>query len=89
MNKLPPIYRTCIVSREKLLKEDLFRIVLIDGKVVFDKEYKLGGRGVYIKKDLATIRKGCAKHSLSRIFKIDVAEDIYLELITQLAKERR
>ena len=89
MNKLPPIYRTCVISREKLLKEDLFRLVNIDGKVVLDEKHSLGGRGVYVKKDLATIERGRKKHSLSRVFKREVDESIYLELIENLEKERR
>ena len=79
----------CVVSREKLLKEDLFRLVCIDGTIVIDKNHNMGGRGVYVKKDLATIQKGHDKHSLSRAFKMDVDESIYLELIQMLAKERR
>ena len=89
MNKKPLVYRTCVISREKLLKDDLFRLVKIDEKIVIDSKHGLEGRGVYVKKDLATIQKGHDKHSLSRAFKMDVDESIYLELIQMLAKERR
>ena len=89
MNKKPLVYRTCVISREKLLQDDLFRLVNINGRIVIDSKHSLGGRGVYVKKDLATIQKGHDKHSLSRAFKREVDESIYLELIQELAKERR
>ena len=89
MNKKPLVYRTCVVTREKLLKDDLFRVVVVNNKVVVDSKHSLGGRGVYMKKDLSTIKKGQEKHSLSRALKREVDDSIYLELIQELAKERR
>ena len=53
MNKTRPVYRTCIATREKLLKTDLFRIVRNKDGLVFvdDEKGKANGRGVYLKKD--------------------------------------
>ena len=51
--------RTCVVTREKLLKTDLFRIVRNKDGLVFvdDEKGKANGRGVYLKKDKDVILK--------------------------------
>lgn len=88
MNKKPPIYRTCILSRKVFLKEEMFRLVKKDGEIYFDKYQNMMGRGYYIFKDINLINKAKDKHSLSRLLKSDVKEELYLELIENL-KERR
>lgn len=40
--------RTCAICREKKQKENLFRFIIKDKKVVFDKEQDKLGRGFYI-----------------------------------------
>lgn len=89
MNKRPDIYRLCCHTRKKFLKKDLFRIVRIGKSVYFDKAQNMLGRGAYLQKDLKVIEEACKKHSLSRALKVEVSQDIYLELIEELAKERR
>ena len=89
MNKTRPIYRTCIASKEKLLKHELFRIVLIDNEVLFDTKQTIQGRGVYLKKDLEVIKLAQKKKMLNKAFKKDVGETIYQTLIQELEKERR
>ena len=89
MNKIAPIYRSCVISREKLLKKDLFRVVKTSSGVYFDETQKLQGRGVYIKKDLKTIELAFKRKSLSKALKTEVKEEIYLELVQALAKEKR
>ena len=89
MNKKAPIYRTCIVTREKLLKEDMFRVVKVDSKVYFDINQNMQGRGAYIKKDLNTILLAQKRHSLSKGLKREVDDYIYIELIQALSKERK
>ena len=50
--------RTCIISREKLPKRELLRIVRTpEGNVVIDLTGKANGRGAYIKKDVSIIQK--------------------------------
>lgn len=87
MNKKRPVYRICVVTREKLLKEEMFRVVKIDNRVLVDIHQNIKGRGAYIKKDLKTIETSYKRHSLSKALKIDVKEDIYLSLVQLLAKE--
>ena len=89
MNIKAPIFRTCILTREKLLKEDLYRVVRNSLGVYFDKNQNMPGRGVYIKKDLKVILKAQKTKALSRGLKCEVKDDIYLEIIEQLSKERR
>ena len=50
--------RTCVVTREKLEKKDLLRIVKNnEGEVFVDETGKANGRGAYIKKDIETLEK--------------------------------
>ena len=89
MNFKRPVYRMCVVSRELLLKKDLFRLVKTSSGVVFDEKQNIQGRGVYIKKDLKTIELAFKRKSLNRALKTEVSENIYLSLIQALSKERR
>ncbi len=89
MNFKRPVYRMCSVTREKFLKQDLFRLVKTSNGVEFDKEQKLQGRGAYIKKDLKTIELAFKRKSLNKALKAEVSEEIYIALIQELSKERR
>ena len=89
MNFKRPVYRKCAVSKEILLKKDLFRICKINGNIIFDKEHNLGGRGAYIKKDLRTIELAYKTKAINKALRSEVNEDIYLSLIQELSKERR
>ena len=49
MKKIP--MRTCLVTREKLPKQELIRVVRTpEGSVVIDETGKANGRGAYLKK---------------------------------------
>ena len=89
MNKKAPIYRTCIATRKLFLKSDLYRVVKINGKIYFDLNQNMPGRGAYISKDLKAIQLAHDKHLFSKALRSEVSEDIYLELIAQLSKEKR
>ena len=48
VKKIP--LRTCVITREKLPKKDLLRIVRTpEGEVLVDETGKMNGRGAYIK----------------------------------------
>ena len=50
VKKIP--LRTCIITKEKLPKRELLRIVRTpEGNVVPDETGKINGHGAYIKKD--------------------------------------
>ena len=89
MNKKPLIYRICSYSHKSFPKNELFRVVKQNGKVYFDKYQNMPGRGAYLQKDLEIIKLAYSKHSLSKSLRCEVSEDIYLEIIQELNKERR
>ena len=60
-----------------------------NGQVYFDKNQNMPGRGAYISKDLKAITLAHDKHLLANALRCDVKEDIYLELISALSKEKR
>lgn len=72
--------RTCVVSREKLAKDKLLRIVRTpEKKVIVDLSGKANGRGAYLKKDLAIIEKAKESKILDRILEIKINDSIYEE----------
>ena len=85
MNYKRPVYRTCLIIKEKLLKSELIRLTRINDEVYLDLNQSLGGRGVYIKKDIKVIELAFRKDALSKALKARVKEEIYQELI-RLAK---
>lgn len=89
MNKKTPVYRICVITREKILRSEMYRVVKTSNGIYFDKNQNIKGRGVYIKKDLSTIKEAFKRHSLSRALRCNVDESIYLELVQALSKEGR
>lgn len=73
--------RTCVISKERLPKEALIRIVKDNtGKVFVDLTNKANGRGAYLKRDLAVVKKAKLGKQLDRHLEIDVPNNIYEEL---------
>ena len=89
MNIKRPVYRICVVTREKHLKSELYRIVKTKDGVFFDLKQNIQGRGVYIKRDLKTIESAYKRNTLSKSLHTPVDEEIYLSLIQALSKEKR
>ena len=80
MNKKIPM-RTCIVSREKLPKQELVRIVRNkEGEVFVDLTGKQNGRGVYLKKDLEIVNKAKSTKILNKSLECDVPDSVFEEL---------
>ena len=83
MKKIP--LRTCVISKEKLDKRELFRVVRNkDGEVFVDDTLKANGRGVYLKKDANIINKAKDKKMLDYHLGVKVSDEIYDELISKL-----
>ena len=79
MKKIP--LRTCVVTREKLPKQELIRVVRTpEGEVVVDLTGKQNGRGVYLKKDLEVINKAEKNKMLNRQLEVEVKKEIFDEL---------
>ena len=73
--------RTCVVTKEKLPKKELIRIVRNkDGIVSVDPTGKLNGKGVYLKLDKDVIKKAKNTKILNRYLEVEVSESIYDEL---------
>ncbi len=85
VRKIP--LRTCVVTREKLPKMELLRIVRTpDGGVVVDESGKMNGRGAYIKKDVAVLEKAKQKKILERQLECTIEESVYDEIKNMLEK---
>ena len=79
MKKIPQ--RTCVLTKEKLDKKDLIRIVRTpEQNVVVDETGKLNGRGAYLKKDLEVINKAQEKNILDKILNVKVDDNVFDEL---------
>lgn len=73
--------RTCVVTREKLDKRDLIRVVRNKELEVFvDETGKQNGKGCYLKKDLDVINNARTSKILDRVLEINVPDSIYDEL---------
>ena len=79
-NKKIPM-RSCVVTREKLPKQELLRIVkTTDGNVVADISGKINGRGAYIKKDIEVLEKAIKSKVLERQLETTISNDMYNEI---------
>lgn len=73
--------RSCVVTREKLEKKDLIRVVRTpNGNVEVDLTGKMNGRGAYIKRDIDVIEKSRKSKILDRTLEITVSDDVYEKL---------
>jgi len=73
--------RSCVITREKLPKVELIRVVrFTDGNVYVDTTGKMNGRGAYLKKDLSVIDKAYKSKTLNRILEVDIPDSVFDEL---------
>lgn len=85
MKKIP--MRTCVVTKEKLPKQELIRVVRTpDGNVIIDETGRSNGRGAYLKKDLETFVKAKKSKVLNRQLEVEVPEEIFDGLEKMLEK---
>ena len=78
MKKVP--MRTCVVSREKLPKNELIRVVKTDDGVIVDLTGKVNGHGVYLKKDAEVFEKAKKTKVLNKLLETTVEESVFEEL---------
>lgn len=79
VKKIP--IRSCIVTKAKLPKQELIRVVRTPNQeVIVDLTGKANGRGAYLKKDLEVFEKAKKSKILDRILEIEVKEEIYEQL---------
>ena len=73
--------RSCVVTKEKLPKQELLRIVrTTDNLVVADVSGKINGRGAYIKKDIDVLEKAIKSKALERHLEISISDSVYEEI---------
>jgi len=79
MKKIP--MRSCIVTKEKLPKRELIRVVRTpEGNVIVDETGKANGRGAYLKKDLEVFEKAKKSKVLNRHLEVEVEDSVFEEL---------
>lgn len=77
--------RSCIVTKEKLEKKDLIRVVKNNKDEVFiDLTGKSNGRGAYLKKDKEVIKKCKQNKILDKHLETNIPDEIYEELENML-----
>ena len=73
--------RSCIVTREKLPKNELIRVVRTpENEVVVDLTGKVNGRGAYLKKDASVFAKAKQYKILDKHLEVEVPDSIFEEL---------
>ncbi|MEG2322208.1 MAG: YlxR family protein [Bacilli bacterium] len=73
--------RRCVVTKERLPKGQLIRIVRSkDGKVSIDLTGKASGRGAYLKKDELVFNKAKQGKILDKVLEVAIDETIFEEL---------
>lgn len=79
VRKIP--MRTCVVTREKLPKAELIRVVRTpEGNVVIDESGKANGRGAYLKKDKEVFLKAEKSKVLNRMLEVEVPDKVFEDL---------
>ena len=70
--------RSCVITKEKLPKAELLRIVRMpDGNVLPDESGKLNGKGAYIKKDISVLEKAKKSKVLERFLEVEIDDSVY------------
>lgn len=85
VRKIP--LRTCVVTKEKLPKQELLRIVRTpEANVMIDESGKMNGRGAYIKRDVQVLEQARKKKVLERHLECSIDDSVYEEIKNVLEK---
>lgn len=77
--------RMCVITRERLEKKDLLRIVRTpDGEIKIDETGKTNGKGAYLKKDFDVINKAKKNKILDKTLEVNIPDSLYEEMIKQI-----
>lgn len=73
--------RSCLVTHERLPKNELIRIVKNkDGEVFVDITGKINGHGAYIKRDNDALDKAIKSKILDKYLETSISDEIYDEI---------
>lgn len=87
MSKKIPM-RSCIITRERLEKSQLIRIVKTpEGQVKVDLSGKMNGRGAYIKKDINVLNAAKKNKVLNKHLEASIEDNIYDEIYEIINKQ--
>ena len=85
MEKKVPL-RKCLGCMSSFPKKDLVRVLKTpEGEVIIDLSGKKSGRGAYICKDKACLKKAIKSKRIQSNLEIEIPETIYLELEKELS----
>ncbi|MEE9523339.1 MAG: YlxR family protein [Thermodesulfovibrionales bacterium] len=77
--------RTCVGCRVKRPRKELGRFTFNEGKLVFDKNYEYGGRGLYLCFNEKCVEKMVKKARLLKLYNISKRE--LEEFLTEFRSE--
>ena len=79
------IFRTCIVTRKLLSKEEMFRVVKTPNhEIKIDSSYVAQGRGCYLSKDKDLIIKAKNKRLIEKHLRVNDCQAVYDQLLELL-----
>lgn len=79
IRKIP--MRTCVVTKEKLPKKELIRVVRTpEGAVIIDETGKANGRGAYLKKEKEVFLKAQKSKILNKMLEVEVPDEVFEKL---------
>lgn len=79
MKKIP--MRSCVVTKERLPKGELLRIVKNnENKVFVDLTGKANGRGAYIKKEMNVLKIARERRILEKHLEVNIDDSVYDEI---------
>jgi predicted RNA-binding protein YlxR (DUF448 family) len=79
MKKVP--MRQCIGCQEMKSKKEMIRVIRTpEGEICIDATGRRNGRGAYVCRDLACLKKAAKNHGIERSLKMQIPEDVYLRL---------
>ena len=85
MEKKVPL-RKCLGCMSSFPKKDLVRVLKTpEGEVIIDLSGKKSGRGAYICKDKACLKKAIKSKRIQSNLEVEIPETIYLELEKELS----
>ena len=84
MPKTIPI-RQCIGCREQKPKPELIRVVRSPaGEVSLDPRGKASGRGAYLCRDAACLKKAVKSRALERALAVAIPQEVYERLLSEM-----
>ena len=84
MPKTIPI-RQCIGCREQKPKPELIRVVRSpQGEVSLDLRGKASGRGAYLCRDAACLKKAVKSRALERALAVAIPQEVYERLLSEM-----